>query len=211
MPGPIYKLFQARFTEAWYQISPEEQQQLSTQVNAALEKAGGRRVVFCASLWANEEWGGFGVEEFPDVEAVQKQTDLLDALHWYRYVESRTTLGTAVNESPAGDHTTAGRDAAGRPIYILWQARFREAWYQLSADAQQQLGAKLDAAREQAGGRRLVLCTTAWSDEEWGGFGVEVFPDVEAVQQHTQLLMDLNWFRYIESRSTLGTAADESP
>jgi hypothetical protein len=100
MAGPIYKLFEARFREAWYQLSPDEQQRLSDQVGAALEQVGGRRVVICASLWSNEAWTGFGVEEFPDVEAVQKQTQLLDDLHWYRYIESRTMLGIPFPDSP---------------------------------------------------------------------------------------------------------------
>jgi len=34
---------------------------------------------------------------------------------------------------------------------------------------------------------------------------VEQFPDVEAVQRHEQILMDLAWARYWESQSILGT------
>jgi hypothetical protein len=36
-------------------------------------------------------------------------------------------------------------------------------------------------------------------------FGVEEFPDLETEQRHEQILTDLNWSRYIESRTTLGT------
>ena len=50
-----------------------------------------------------------------------------------------------------------------------------------------------------------MLCSAAWSNERWPFFGVEEFPDVEAVQRHEQILTDLNWARYIESRTTLGT------
>ena len=35
--------------------------------------------------------------------------------------------------------------------------------------------------------------------------GVEEFPDLEAVQRHEQILTDLNWARYMDSRTTLGT------
>ena len=50
-----------------------------------------------------------------------------------------------------------------------------------------------------------MLCSAAWSNERWPFFGVEEFPDLEAVQRHEQILTDLNWARYIESRTTLGT------
>jgi hypothetical protein len=100
MARPIYKLWQARFTEAWYQLSPEEQKQRMAQVMAAGEQCGGRAVAYCDCAWATEEWTGFGVVEFPDAEAAQHHAQLLTDLQWFRYIESRTTLGIAVDESP---------------------------------------------------------------------------------------------------------------
>jgi hypothetical protein len=41
------------------------------------------------------------------------------------------------------------------------------------------------------------------------GWGVEQFPNIEAVQKHHALLEDLNWFRYAESNSYLGTAMSQ--
>lgn len=64
---------------------------------------------------------------------------------------------------------------------------------------------KVTEALNTAGGKELVVCDAAWSNERWPFFGVEEFPDLEAVQRHQQILTDLNWTRYIESRSTLGT------
>jgi hypothetical protein len=95
MATPIYKLFRGKFKEAWHRLSPEEQSNLFGQVEAALEKVGGKTVVFCDSSWASEEWLVFGVEEFPDIEAVQQHAKLLGELNWYRYVETSTLLGTA--------------------------------------------------------------------------------------------------------------------
>jgi hypothetical protein len=60
-------------------------------------------------------------------------------------------------------------------------------------------------ALDTAGGKELVMCSAAWSNERWPFFGVEEFPDLEAVQRHTQLLIELGWGRYIDSRTTLGT------
>jgi len=36
----------------------------------------------------------FGVEEFPDIEAVQKLAEMHDELNWHRYVEVMSVLGT---------------------------------------------------------------------------------------------------------------------
>ena len=38
MPQPIYKLFMGRFSEAWYQLSKEEQNSLLAKLNEALKK-----------------------------------------------------------------------------------------------------------------------------------------------------------------------------
>jgi hypothetical protein len=94
MSESVYKLWQARGTEAWYQLSKEEQQRLLTAVAEALEAVGGKQVVLCSSGWSNEEWPLFGLEEFPDLGAVQRHQQILLDLDWARYVESRTTLGT---------------------------------------------------------------------------------------------------------------------
>ena len=90
----IYKFFQVRFTEPWYQLSQEEQTSLMAKVDDALEKVGGKRIILCDSSWSSEQWPGFGIEEFPDAEAVQKHSELLNELNWLRYIESRTLLGT---------------------------------------------------------------------------------------------------------------------
>jgi hypothetical protein len=92
--GPIYKLWQARFTEAWYQLSREEQQRMTGLAAQALDTAGGKGVVICDAAWSNERWPVFGVEEFPDIEAVQRHRQLLTDLNSELYLDSRTTLGT---------------------------------------------------------------------------------------------------------------------
>jgi hypothetical protein len=95
MAGPIYKLWMLKLTEAWYQLSEEEQNNHLARINEALEKAGGKTIITCSSAWSSEEWQGFGLEEFPDIEAVQKHTEvLLMELDHYRYMECTSLLGT---------------------------------------------------------------------------------------------------------------------
>jgi hypothetical protein len=90
-------------------------------------------------------------------------------------------------------------------IYKLWQGRPTEAWHQLSREEQQRFLGQVVDALSQVGGKELVICSAAWSNERWPLFGLEEFPDMEAVARHAQILVDLNWGRYIASRTTLGT------
>ena len=94
MTQPVYKLFLVKPLAAWYQLSKEEQDTLLAKDNEALKKVGGKRIVVCKSGWSSEQWPFFGVEEFPDIKAVQKYSELLDELNWSRYSESMTLLGT---------------------------------------------------------------------------------------------------------------------
>ena len=92
-----------------------------------------------------------------------------------------------------------------QPIYKLWQGRFTEAWHQLPEQEQQRLLAVIPESLNAVGGKTLVTCAAAWSNDRWPYFGVEQFPDVAAVQRHDQNMTDINWVRYMKIRSTLGT------
>ena len=53
MAEPIYKVFMARFSEAWYQLSEEERKSLVAKFDEALEKAGGKRLMMCGTNWSS--------------------------------------------------------------------------------------------------------------------------------------------------------------
>lgn len=94
MSQPIYELWQARFIEPWYQLPEEEQQRILKQVAESLKAVGGQTVVMCSASWANERWPFFGVERFPDLQALQQHQQTLSDISWTRYIDSRTSLGT---------------------------------------------------------------------------------------------------------------------
>jgi hypothetical protein len=66
---------------------------LKGEVMRALDQVAGKAVVTCLSAWSNERWRAFGVEQFPDIEGVQRHEQILDVA-WARYFESQSTLGT---------------------------------------------------------------------------------------------------------------------
>jgi len=90
-------MFMFRNTEAYYQASEEERNEVLGKLGAAFEKVGGKRLVWCNSYWATDQWQVFGIEVFPNIEAVQEYAQAMNDLNMPRYVESISILGT---ESP---------------------------------------------------------------------------------------------------------------
>ena len=93
MSNPVYQLFTARFTEAWYQLSQEERDQVLAKQAESFQKAGGKTLAFAESVWSNEKWQFFGVNEFPDLDALQEHTARLIEVEWFRYLDSHVILG----------------------------------------------------------------------------------------------------------------------
>jgi hypothetical protein len=96
MARKIYKLVLMRgYTEAYYQLSPEEKQKLSDEMEKAVFAAAGAKVItpFCNCRWSTDQYATFFVMEYPDVEAAIADTAGVDKLDWYRYVQAETILG----------------------------------------------------------------------------------------------------------------------
>jgi hypothetical protein len=93
MAGPVYKLWMCKVTEAWYQLSEEEQNSIMAKSDESLKAVGGKLIIRCTPLWSAEQWMLFGVEEYPDVEAVQKHAENMFASGHFRYLEGMSMLG----------------------------------------------------------------------------------------------------------------------
>lgn len=94
MSQPIYKCFQISWKEEWYQLSPDEQNAMLAKLSQKLEEVGGKSIVICQSGWANEGVQFWGVEVFPNIEAVQKLNHYHAEIGWFRYTDSTSLLGT---------------------------------------------------------------------------------------------------------------------
>jgi len=92
-----------------------------------------------------------------------------------------------------------------QPIYKLWFAKYKEPWYKLTTEQQHQLEAKNEESLKQVGGELIMMRMCVWSSEEWLAWGVEKYPDIEAVQKHAVNLFGMNWFQYFDGKTYLGT------
>ena len=94
MADAIYKLWMFRPTEAWYKLSKEERDRLAKKAMEDIEKAGGKSVLVCDPTWSTERWELFGIDEYPDIESVQRLTELLEERDHFRYIEVESMIGT---------------------------------------------------------------------------------------------------------------------
>src|SRR5262245_56231962 len=94
MSEPIFKLFFVRFRENWHQLPRDEEVPVIAKMEAAVERGGAKRPVFCDCSWAAEQWSEIGVEEFPNLAALQQFRKELEEIGWSRYVDTQTFLGT---------------------------------------------------------------------------------------------------------------------
>lgn len=87
----------------------------------------------------------------------------------------------------------------------LWIVRrFREAGYALSAEERAAKMAQVDALRRECA-HVLVDANALWSGYGVASFGAELYGDIEALQNHTARLEKMDWFRYVESDTFVGT------
>ena len=99
MSKPVYMLVMAKgYTEAGYQLSEEERNNLWSKVQEIDKQAGAKFVIFCNSRWADEEIYDWGVIEYPDMETYQKKVEELEKLDWWRYFSAKTILRTKMEE-----------------------------------------------------------------------------------------------------------------
>ena len=90
-------------------------------------------------------------------------------------------------------------------IYKVFMAKATQRWYALSQAERNAMLEKVSGLLEQVGGKGLIYANSSWATEQYQIFGVEVFPNIEAAQQHAQLLSEIDWASYLETTTTLGT------
>jgi hypothetical protein len=98
MSTPVFLLVLGKgFTEAWYQLSKQEQDDLWARVQDVDRRAGAVWRIACDSRWADESLFDWGVIEYPDFDAYRQKVAELEKLDWWRYWSCKTILGTKMD------------------------------------------------------------------------------------------------------------------
>ena len=74
MTKPIYKVYIGK-NSAMYQMSAEDRKRFREKLWSAVDQAGGKTIIHCGAM--EEQWHYFGVEEWPDLDSLQKFNNLL--------------------------------------------------------------------------------------------------------------------------------------
>ena len=98
-----------------------------------------------------------------------------------------------------------------QPIYQIFLMKNTEAWYQLSQEEKDSISNKIGDSLKEVGAEAIVLCDASWSTETWQAFGLIKFPDIEALKKHREDSNKLEWARYTDAMSVMGTELQLSP
>jgi len=92
---PIIRLYFARIKEAYYNLSEEERSEFMRKDRRQMDELGMKLIMTIDCRWSNEEWDFAGVEGWPSIEALERRARFeKEELETFRYVESKTILGT---------------------------------------------------------------------------------------------------------------------
>ena len=91
---PIIRLMFVNMKEAFNDLSDEEKMAFMVKDRKNLDELGCKfETINCSG--SNEEWQFIGIEEWPSMEAIEKRAKFeYEELEKYKYVESKTYLGT---------------------------------------------------------------------------------------------------------------------
>ena len=71
------------------------------------------------------------------------------------------------------------------PVCKMFHARWKEAWFQLSKEERASIFGKLEEAMKKVGGKSMLIADSSWNSEQSWFWGVEEYPSIEAVQEHS--------------------------
>jgi len=203
MGKPIYRLFvihnDIAGNLAMAALPEAERKALFDKEQASREAVGAATVALCSSAWADEEHPYWGVLRFPDLQACIEHTRTLDKIGWFNYVNAFTLLGTSDTE-PAPV-------TLPDPIYHLWIVRNSAATTRNQNQAkglEVLMWGKHDALYKEHNSYNVLMCNASWSNEAYGAFGVDVYPNIEAHFEIRAGLDAMGWPQFFEAQSYLG-------
>ncbi len=92
---PIIRLFFAKMKDTFIALPEEEKIAFMRKDRENLDELGMKAVTMIDCSWSNEEWDYIGVEQWPSLEAIERREQFEnDELEVFKYVESKTYLGT---------------------------------------------------------------------------------------------------------------------
>jgi hypothetical protein len=222
MDTPLYKLYLFKYTPQFYQVPVAEIRAVRAKM-AEKQAALGIRDLFNAEMsWSNEKWEFFGVEFYPNLEAVQSYARCLKETGFLQYINSESYLGIPMDssfpdftaepeeEQPAQFYDAQYGESSGenppKPVYRVYLSRRAQTAELIPPNERAQILERTQETARLAGIKPLLSAYVRWNSESWDYFGIERFPSMETLIRYSQFLTEIGWYRLTDSQSYLGTA-----
>jgi hypothetical protein len=184
---------------AWKALSEEDTKSLQAKERASRAAVGVKGIVYCDSAWADEEHPWWGIMQFPDLKARIDHTHALQEMGWLEITDAFSLLGT-----PQIDLAEV---TIPDPIYKLWILKNNPATAltsRLPKGLDALMWEKHNALYKECASQVILYCDSTWCNEAYLGFGISVYPNIEANMTIMQGLNELGWPGYMESITYLG-------
>ena len=204
----LYQLWMIKHSSdtdrAMAQWTKEERDEFNRKVDEVHDKAGAKVILMADSLWANEEYVYWGVTSFPSLEARKLLVHTAQTYGLYQYIENFTLLGSLQGEVQTPSYPN--------PIYSLWYIKNDPqailARNSLSKEANEQLWKMAQKSMDENQVCMMLICGSYWSNDAYPAFGLEAYPNLEALQKYKADLEKLDWPLYYPGYSIMGTAVE---
>jgi hypothetical protein len=209
MELPVFKLYLTKPSLEAMLLSPEKQQELMGY-NAQAMADVGAKTLLTADIFSDENYVWLGVEEYPNLAAVIEHNRCLAKVNWLQYLTSEVYLGTNwfASEYPVDLEPYHPVEGAPLPIYKAWIGRFNKQAFTLedrTEEEKEKLAAVRAYSKEVDIVQHLSLVSVQFN-ELWTAWGLERFPNHEALEKDALLKWDADWWRHLKARAYLGTA-----
>ena len=94
MAQRIRYLYMGRIRDSWYQMSQEEQDELTAKVSDSFDQSGGKRLGISDCSWSSSQWEWFGMEEYPSIDALQKHIERQREMGFLTHIKGARLVGT---------------------------------------------------------------------------------------------------------------------
>jgi hypothetical protein len=201
MDIPVFKLYLAKWNYEATLVTAERQAEFITQL-AQIKKDNGVVDLLNGTIWSDERYAQFGVEKYPNWQALYEYNRCLDELHFFQYLTSQTYVGISDERWPMNLEPVE-LNPSNPPIAQVWITKNRgsvSGW----DEWEKEKASKVFDLDKNLGVRTLVNTYVTPLNESHAWFGVDVYPSMEALLAKSKAQADADWWSYIQGRTYLG-------
>ena len=203
MSKPVYKLYLMKPSLEAVLLPAEQQQTLMGKAAEILAQVGGKSLIN-GEIWSDEQYQFFGVEQFPNWQALREHDRRLRDMNWFQYLESETFMGVDDPNNPTRQEPLSITEGSEGPFFLIYVGRFHSE-FEVTEELMKEVE-KFNQFMNELGTKDIISAICRIGNEAWTNFGVQIIPSMEALEKKQAAQEKLNWWKYMEARTYLGSA-----